>query len=73
MTKLTQFNICNAIETRKSCRAYLNQNVNHEIIEKILEIARWAHSGVNHQPAQVAILGHQKAIQRITILQKLLF
>lgn len=57
MTNLNQINICNAIENRKSCRAYLNQNVNHTTIEKILEVARWAPSGVNHQPAQVAVLG----------------
>lgn len=57
MTNLTHFNICNAIEARKSCRSYLNQNVSHAIIEKILEVSRWAPSGVNHQPAQVAVLG----------------
>lgn len=54
-----QINICKSIEARKSCRAYLNQEVNHATIEKILEIARWAPSGVNHQPAQVAILGSE--------------
>ncbi len=52
-------NICRAIKSRKSCRAYLNQDVNLEIIEQILEVARWAPSGVNHQPTEVAVLGKE--------------
>lgn len=52
-----QMGICQAIRNRKSCRAYLDQDVSLDIIEKILEAARWAPSGVNHQPTQVAVLG----------------
>ena len=54
-----QIGICEAIRSRKSCRAYLNQDVSLDIIEKILEAARWAPSGVNHQPTQVAVLGKE--------------
>lgn len=50
-------NICQAIQSRKSCRAYLDKAVTKEIVQAILETARWAPSGVNHQPTQVAVLG----------------
>lgn len=46
-----------AIRNRKSCRAYLDQEISLDVIEKILEAARWAPSGVNHQPTHVAVLG----------------
>lgn len=52
-------NVCRAIRSRKSCRAYLNQDVSPTIVMKILEAARWAPSGVNHQPTQVAVLGKE--------------
>lgn len=54
-----QIGICEAIKNRKSCRAYLNQDLSLDIIEKILEVARWAPSGVNHQPTQIAVLGNE--------------
>jgi nitroreductase len=50
-------NILRAIQNRKSCRAYLNKEIDPATLQNILEAARWAPSGVNHQPAQVAILG----------------
>lgn len=50
-------NILRAIQNRKSCRAYLNKEIDPATIQNILETAKWAPSGVNHQPAQVAILG----------------
>jgi nitroreductase len=58
-----QIGICEAIRNRKSCRAYLDQDVGLDIIEKILDAARWAPSGVNHQPAQVAVLGKETKIK----------
>ena len=49
--------ICSVIQKRKSCRAYTGQSVDVEIIRSLLEMAKWAPSGVNHQPTKVAILG----------------
>ncbi len=49
--------VIEALQNRKSCRGFLSTPVDHALIEKILDAARWAPSGVNHQPAQVAILG----------------
>jgi nitroreductase len=45
------------IRQRKSCRAYTSQPVALETVQTLLETAKWAPSGVNHQPSKVAILG----------------
>jgi len=45
------------IRKRKSCRAYTQQAVDLGVIRSLLETAKWAPSGVNHQPTKVAILG----------------
>lgn len=47
------------IRKRKSCRAYTSTPVAPETVRRLLEVAKWAPSGVNHQPAKVAILGPQ--------------
>ncbi len=44
-----------AIKNRISTRAYLDRPVASETIKEILEFARWAPSGVNTQPWQVAV------------------
>jgi len=49
--------ICDLIRKRKSCRAYTDQPISLETVRSLLEIAKWAPSGVNHQPSKVAILG----------------
>lgn len=57
--------IINAITSRWSCRAYLDQAVSKDQIRQILDIARWAPSGTNIQPWRVVIVtGESK--QRIT-------
>jgi nitroreductase len=47
--------ITEAIEGRASTRAFLNQPVPPATIRAILDTARWAPSGVNTQPWQVAV------------------
>jgi nitroreductase len=57
--------IFEALHSRKSTRAYLDKNVPRATVESILDAARWAPSGVNIQPWQVAVVtGATK--QRIT-------
>lgn len=51
--------ILGAIQSRKSCRAFLNKEVDQKTIRNILEAAKWAPSGVNHQPTKVAVLGSE--------------
>ncbi|HCV99757.1 MAG TPA: nitroreductase, partial [Verrucomicrobiales bacterium] len=48
--------VTEAIRNRKSTRAFLPKPVDREIITSILECARWAPSGVNSQPWQVAVV-----------------
>ena len=45
-----------AIRQRASTRAFLDQPVDRALIETLLEAARWAPSGVNTQPWQVAVV-----------------
>ena len=46
-----------AIRDRRSVRAFLDKPVPAPLINEILDLARWAPSGVNTQPWKVAILG----------------
>ncbi len=45
-----------AILQRHSVRAYLDRPVERSTVEALLDVARWAPSGVNMQPWRVAIL-----------------
>ncbi|WP_456405632.1 nitroreductase [Thiolapillus sp.] len=49
-------NVIEAMKNRISTRAYLDKPVDREAIEQILDAARWAPSGVNTQPWQVAVV-----------------
>lgn len=48
-----------AIRQRASTRAFLDKPVDRGLIETLLEAARWAPSGVNTQPWQVAVVTGQ--------------
>ena len=48
--------VTEAIRNRKSTRAFLDKAVPDEVITTVLECARWAPSGVNSQPWQVAVV-----------------
>ena len=48
--------VTEAIPNRKSTRAFLPKPVDKKLIKDILECARWAPSGVNSQPWQVAVV-----------------
>jgi nitroreductase len=48
-----------AIRNRACFRAFLDKPVSEDIVRQILDVARFAPSGVNTQPWQVAVLGSQ--------------
>lgn len=48
--------LLDAMHGRRSIRAYLSRPVEREVIEAVLEAARWAPSGVNTQPWDVAVV-----------------
>lgn len=52
-------NISQAIRERKSIRAFTRDDVPKELIDKILDVARYAPSGANSQPWQVAVVTGQ--------------
>ncbi|MFI4937593.1 MAG: nitroreductase [Candidatus Berkiellales bacterium] len=58
-----------AIRDRQCVRAFLKKEVPPELIEKILEAARFAPSGVNTQPWHVTVLGplHRQKISAAII------
>ena len=49
-------NVTQAIKQRHSCRAFTKKTVDKSIIEQIIDTAKYAPSGVNTQPWQVAVL-----------------
>ena len=51
--------VIKALKNRKACRGFLAKPVEDSLIFQILDAARWAPSGCNHQPAKVAILGNE--------------
>ncbi|HRE30525.1 MAG TPA: nitroreductase family protein, partial [Candidatus Berkiella sp.] len=56
--------VCQAIRERRSVRAFLSKPVSPQLVEAVLEAARFAPSGVNTQPWQVAVIGslHRRQI-----------
>lgn len=59
-----------AIKDRKSVRAFLSKPVEQEKLETILEYARFAPSGVNTQPWQLAVVSGQSKEKLQTALQQ---
>ncbi|MEA3243848.1 MAG: nitroreductase [Pseudomonadota bacterium] len=53
-------NVIEALNQRKSTRAFLKQDVDKAVIEEILDGARHAPSGANTQPWQVAVVTGDK-------------
>ncbi|HHX77096.1 MAG TPA: hypothetical protein GX697_01915 [Firmicutes bacterium] len=50
---------------RRSVRAYRNDKVDKEAIDRILECARWAPSGFNHQPCRYVIIRKEEDKKRL--------
>jgi len=59
-----------SIKQRKSVRAFLNKEVEKEKIEKLLNTAKYAPSGVNMQPWKVAVVSGEKKQQLEQKLQE---
>jgi nitroreductase len=57
------YSICEVIQKRSSCRAFTEQPVPTETLRYLLETAKWAPSGANHQPTQIAVLGEKTRAQ----------
>ena len=57
--------VLEAIKGRRSIRAFKNQNVSEEIIEKIVDAARWAPSAGNIQPWEFIIVRRPETKRRL--------
>ena len=55
--------VLDALQARKSVRAFLNKPVSRQQIDRLLDAARWAPSGTNTQPWQVAVVTGNKKMQ----------
>ena len=63
--------ILEVIKTRKSIRRYKTDPIPDEIIDKVLEAARWAATGENYQPWRLNVIRKQETKNRIGDLAKL--
>lgn len=63
--------ILNVISTRQSIRRYTSEPVPDELIDKILESARWAPSGENEQPWKLIVVRNAETRSKIGELSKI--
>ncbi len=63
--------IIDVITSRKSIRRYKPDPIPDEMIDKILEAARWAPTGENYQPWRFIVIRNPKTKDRIGRLAKL--
>lgn len=63
--------ILDVINTRKSIRRYTPDPIPDEIIDKILEAARWAPSGENEQPWKLIAVRNPETREKIAQLAKM--
>jgi len=55
-----KLDVLEAIKTRRSIRAFTGENVSEEIVNKILDAARWAPSAGNLQPWEFVVVRDPK-------------
>ena len=63
--------ILDVLTSRKSIRRYKSDPVSDEMIDKILEAARWAPTGENYQPWRFIVIKDQETRNKIGDLSKL--
>jgi nitroreductase len=60
--------ILEVIRTRKSIRRYKPAPIPDEILDKVLEAARWAPTGENYQPWRLIVIKNTETKKRSEIL-----
>ena len=58
------------IKDRRSVRSYSSREVPDNVIDEILDAARWAPSGMNNQPWRFAVIQDRKIKEKLEILTK---
>jgi len=59
-------NIIDVIKSRRSIRKYLDKQISREIIDKLIEAAEWAPSGMNEQPWGFIIVQDNALIKELS-------
>lgn len=55
-----------AIKGRRSIRAYRHRDVSEEIVEKLIDAARWAPSAGNHQPWEFIVVRKPETVKALS-------
>ena len=55
------------VKTRRSIRAFTDQPVSEETVEKVIEAARWAPSGANSQPWEFIVIRDQATKDKMAV------
>jgi nitroreductase len=63
-------NVSDALQARKSTRAFTDEKVALDTVREILDVARYAPSGVNTQPWQVAVVTGEKKQALCSLMEK---
>jgi nitroreductase len=58
-------NLLELVKRRRTIRRFKSDSVPNEVIEKILEVARWAPSGFNMQPWEFIVITDKKIISNM--------
>jgi nitroreductase len=58
------------VKERRSCRRFLPDPVSDELVQKIIEVARWAPSGANSQPWDFIVVKKKELRKRISQFHK---
>lgn len=63
-------NILSLIKSRRSIRDFTKEEIDKEIVDKILEGAKWAPSGLNNQPWRFSVVRESQKINKIASFTK---
>jgi len=67
-TNLTPAQIRGYFQMRRSIRRYKQQPVDRQTLEQLMEIVRYAPSGVNHQPVRWIVIHSPEEVRKLTAL-----
>ncbi|HNU74645.1 MAG TPA: nitroreductase family protein, partial [Deltaproteobacteria bacterium] len=59
-----------AIRQRRSIRRFTREPVSDDLVEEILDAARWAPSGLNNQPWRFAVIRDARVKERLASLTR---
>ncbi len=55
------------VKTRRSIRAFTDRPVPDDVVEKVIEVARWAPSGANSQPWEFVVIRDQETKDQMAV------